>query len=108
MDVNETPSGYPGFRVAGPPELRLVGATLSRVALAKLAGITMFSASFNGENHSFSPWLTALIEYPHRKLLAGIYRADDGEPDGTAAPAFCLRRSVWDREEDTRRVSDMA
>jgi hypothetical protein len=85
-----------------------VGATLSRVALAKLSGITMFSASFNGEVHSFSPWLTALIEYAHRKLFVGIYRADDGAPEAAFVPAFCLRRSVWDRDKDARQVSDMA
>jgi hypothetical protein len=110
MDLDETPSGYPGFRVASPPQLRLVGATLSRVALAKLSGITQFSASFQGESYSFTPWLTVLIEYPHRKLFAGMYRADDGEPAAAPAlvPTFCLRRSVWDRDRDAQYVSDMA
>jgi hypothetical protein len=113
MNIDETPGGYPGFRVASPPELRLVGATLSRVAFAKLSGITMFSASFKGERFSFSPWLTVLIEYAHRKLFVGIYSTGEGEPEGTPAevasvPTFCLRWSEWDRDKDTRRVSDMA
>ena len=109
MDVEETSDGYPGFHVAPVPQLRLVGATLSRVALAKLSDITMFSASFGGESYTFEPWLTALIEYDRRKTFAGVYRTDEPEPDDPAAtPAFCLRWSTWDRDRDARHVSDMA
>lgn len=105
MDIEETPDGYPGFRVAPAPQLRLVGATLSRVALAKLSDITMFSASFGGEGYTFEPWLTALIEYDRRKTFAGVYRTEEAEPGD---PAFCLRWSTWDRDKDARHVSDMA
>lgn len=108
MNVEETRDGYPGFYVAPAPQLRLVGATLSRVALAKLSDITMFSASFGGESYTFEPWLTALIEYGHRKTFAGVYRTEEPEPDDPAGtPAFCLRWSTWDRDRDAMHVSDM-
>lgn len=109
MDVEETPEGYPGFSVAPAPQLRLVGATLSRVALAKLSDITMFSATFDGESYTFTPWLTALIEYQRRKVLAGVYRTDETETDdGARTPTVCLRWSTWDLDRDVRHVSDMA
>jgi hypothetical protein len=109
MDVEETSDGYPGFSIASAPQLRLVGATLSRVALAKLSDITMFSATFDGESHIFTPWLTALIEYERRKVLTGVYRTGETEPDDAArTPTVCLRWSTWDRDRDVRQVSDMA
>jgi hypothetical protein len=108
MDVEKTPDGYPGFSVAPAPQLRLVGATLSRVTLAKLSDITMFSTTFDGGSYTFTPWLTALIEYERRKVLAGVYRTGETEPDAARTPTVCLRWSTWDRDRDVRHVSDMA
>jgi hypothetical protein len=107
MDIEETPDGYPGLSVAPVPQLRLVGATLSRVALAKLSDITMFSATFDGESCTFTPWLTALIEYARRKVFAGVYRTDEPQDDAARTPTACLRWSTWDRDRDVRHVSDM-
>jgi len=41
----------------------LTGATLKRVALAKLPDITLVSAGFGGERIVFSPWLTVVIDH---------------------------------------------
>jgi hypothetical protein len=112
IEVEGTPVGYPGFRVARPPRLRRTSATLKRIALAKLSDIEIFSASFEGESFLFLPWLTALIDHGDRMTVTGIYRTDEsssreGAAEDPRIPTVCLRRSDWDRGRDLQQAPDV-
>jgi hypothetical protein len=94
--------GYPGLLVTRAPQPRAIPVTLKRVALAKLSGINMISATFAGDTVLFQPWLTVLIDEGSEIAVTGIYRTDSAltEHEEAGEPAFCLRRSAWRREVD--------
>jgi hypothetical protein len=113
MEVEDTPVGYPGFRVARPPRLRRTSATLKRIALAKLSDIKIFSASFRGESFLFLPWLTVLIDRGDRITVTGVYRTNEsasseGAAEDPRVPTVCLRKSDWDRVLDLQQAPDVA
>ncbi|MFD0782522.1 hypothetical protein ACFQZ8_01085 [Micromonospora azadirachtae] len=90
-------AGYPGFMVMRPPRLLKNIGTLKRVAVAKLAGIRMISASFSGERLLFQPWLTVMVDEGPCVSVTGVYRTDTSlrnEPE-EEGPVFCLRKSTW-------------
>ncbi|MGC4747606.1 hypothetical protein ACLQ28_18410 [Micromonospora sp. DT201] len=105
-------AGYLGFTVMRPPRLLQNVGTLKRIAVAKLAGIRMISASFAGDRLLFQPWLTAMIDEGPGVSVTGIYRTDtslEDEPEGEA-PSFCLRRSTWLCDADlasVKKASDL-
>ncbi|MEV4465899.1 hypothetical protein AB0J51_20020 [Micromonospora echinofusca] len=68
--------GYPGFVVMRPARLLPNVGTLKRIAVAKLAGIRMVSASFSGDRLLFQPWLTVMVDEGPR--LRPVDRADAG------------------------------
>jgi hypothetical protein len=109
--VEVEPVGYPGFLVMRPPLLSPTGATLKRIALAKLSDITLMSGEFGGEIFLFEPWLTLMVDHGRGAFTTGVYRTDSstdngGEPyDGRAPgghrhPIWCLRKSEWVRAAD--------
>jgi len=108
-DIEETPVGYPGFIVSGPARLSPTIGTLKRVALAKLSDVRFFSATFDGEELLFEPWLTTLIDYGASARFVGVYRTepetdDEEEADAPAEDSklgtLCLRQSEWVRDTD--------
>lgn len=107
-EIEERPMGYPGLMVSGPARLSPTPATLKRVALAKLADVRFFSATFDGEGLLFEPWLTTLIDYGTSTCFLGVYRTEEAleEPDGADAPTLCLRRSEWVRETDLAQAGE--
>jgi hypothetical protein len=105
MELEDGPSGYPGFRVDRPPRLRALPITLQRIARAKLTGIRFFSATVAGESFLFEPWLVTFVEERGRMRVVGVYRTDDQPPDDDPAePRLCVRRSVWVRDADVDRA----
>jgi len=104
--VEDAQVGYPGIRVARPPRVALTGATLKRVALAKLSDITLISAGFGGERIVFSPWLTVVIDHGVGAFFTGVYRTDSASSGDRSEPIWCLRKSTWDRALDMARARE--
>ncbi|MEU4779336.1 hypothetical protein [Micromonospora sp. NPDC023633] len=105
-------AGYPGFVVMRPARLLPNVGTLKRIAVAKLAGIRMVSASFSGDRLLFQPWLTAMIDEGPRVSVTGVYRTDSlpGQESEETGPTFCLRKSTWLRDADlasARKAADL-
>ncbi|OKI42373.1 hypothetical protein [Micromonospora sp. CB01531] len=99
-------AGYPGFSVMRSPRLLQNVGTLKRIAVAKLAGIRMISASFSGDRLVFQPWLTVMIDEGSSVSVTGVYRTDSSlgrEPEGEG-PTFCLRKSAWLLDADLASV----
>ncbi|MFE9652665.1 hypothetical protein [Micromonospora sp. NPDC006431] len=99
-------AGYPGFVVMRPPRLLQNVGTLKRIAVSKLAGIRMISASFSGDRLLFQPWLTVMIDEASSVSVTGVYRTDSPlgrEPEGEG-PTFCSRKSAWLLDADLASV----
>lgn len=99
--------GHPGWRVAPPPRFAPTGAFLKRVALAKLADITLMSAGFGGDKVVFEPWVSLLIDAGSTMNFLGVYRLSfESEEDSETRPDLCWRRSEWNRDVDHEQLGE--
>jgi hypothetical protein len=109
-EIDNAPAGYPGFRVRDPAPLRATPATLRRVAHAKLSSVELFGASLGGEDVTFTPWLTTLVDHGAGLRFVGVYRSDPVEefedtPPPDAVRWLCVRRSEWLRDIDVAQAN---
>ncbi len=104
---NQDAAGHPGCRIASPPRFAPTGAFLKRIALAKLADITLMSAKFGGDKLVFEPWVSLLIDAGSTVKFLGVYRpAFESDEDSATRPNLCWRRSTWNRDVDHKQLAE--
>lgn len=104
---NQYAAGHPGCRIAPPPRFVPTGAFLKRIALAKLADITLMSAEFGGYKLVFEPWVSLLVDAGSIAKFVGVYRlAFNSEEGSVTRPNLCWRRSEWKRDVDHEQLAE--
>ena len=105
---NQDAAGHPGCRIASPPRFAPTGAFLKRIALAKLADITLMRAEFDGDKIVFEPWVSLLIDEGRTAKFLGVYRpAFESNEDSATRPNLCWRRSTWNRDVDHEQLAEV-
>jgi hypothetical protein len=104
---NQDGAGHSGCQIASLPRFAPTGAFLKRIALAKLADITLMSAEFGGDKLLFQPWVSLLIDAGSAVKFLGAYRLSfESEEDSATRPNLCWRRSEWNRNVDHKQLAE--
>lgn len=80
---------------------------MKRIALAKIADITLMSAEFGGDKIVFEPWVSLLVDAGSTVKFLGVYRlAFESDEDSATRPNLCWRRSTWNRDIDHEQLAE--
>lgn len=80
---------------------------MKRIALAKLADITLMSAEFGGDKLVSEPWVSLLIDAGSTVKFLGVYQPSfEPDEDSATRPNLCWRRSEWNRNVDHEQLAE--
>ncbi len=81
--------------------------SLLHAATGKMTQLVLISADFNGTTAVFQRQIGIYLEQGARAEFMGVYRTDEDAEEGEhKQPVLCIRRSLWDRDQDIRRFRE--